>query len=85
MPKRPVTGRAFESAVRERRVVDFDAEGVLESLIVERDRLEPGMAFSIEPGIYLPGRHGARIEDILVCGESAGERVNLRPRDLVIV
>ena len=47
--------------------------------------LEPGMAFSVEPGIYLPGRHGARIEDILVCDETAGERVNLRPRDLVIV
>jgi Xaa-Pro aminopeptidase len=46
--------------------------------------LEPGMAFSIEPGIYLPGSHGARIEDIVVCGDSAGERVNLRPRDLVI-
>lgn len=27
-------------------------------------RLEPGMAFSIEPGIYLPGRFGVRIEDI---------------------
>ena len=27
------------------------------------------MAFSIEPGIYLPGRHGARIEDIGVCTE----------------
>ena len=49
------------------------------------DELEPGMAFSIEPGIYLPGRHGARIEDIVVCGETAGERVNLRPRELVVV
>ena len=29
--------------------------------------LEPGMAFSVEPGIYLAGRHGARIEDIVVC------------------
>ena len=45
--------------------------------------LEPGMAFSIEPGIYFPGRHGARIEDIVVCGDTAGERVNLRPRELV--
>jgi Xaa-Pro aminopeptidase len=47
--------------------------------------LEPGMAFSIEPGIYLAGKHGARIEDIVVCGETAGERVNLRPRELVVV
>ena len=49
------------------------------------EELEPGMAFSIEPGIYLPGKHGARIEDIVVCGETAGERVNLRPRGLVVV
>ncbi|GII78073.1 dipeptidase [Sphaerisporangium rufum] len=47
--------------------------------------LAPGFAFSIEPGIYLPGRHGARIEDIVVCGESGGERLNLRPRELVVV
>jgi Xaa-Pro aminopeptidase len=33
-----------------------------------RERLEPGMAFSIEPGIYLPGRFGVRIEDIAVIG-----------------
>jgi Xaa-Pro aminopeptidase len=31
-----------------------------------RERLEPGMAFSIEPGIYLPGRFGVRIEDIAI-------------------
>jgi Xaa-Pro aminopeptidase len=49
------------------------------------ETLEPGMAFSIEPGIYLPGQHGARIEDIVVCGETSGERVNLRPRGLVVV
>jgi Xaa-Pro aminopeptidase len=48
------------------------------------ERLEPGMAFSVEPGIYLPGRHGARIEDILVCSGSGAERLNLRPRELVV-
>jgi D-alanyl-D-alanine dipeptidase len=32
------------------------------------ERLEPGMAFSIEPGIYLPGRFGVRIEDIAIIG-----------------
>ncbi|HSV67330.1 MAG TPA: Xaa-Pro peptidase family protein [Mycobacteriales bacterium] len=47
--------------------------------------LEPGMAFSVEPGIYLPGRHGARIEDICVCTGDGGERLNLVSRDLMVL
>ncbi|MET9223054.1 Xaa-Pro peptidase family protein [Streptomyces sp. NPDC088197] len=47
--------------------------------------LEPGMAFSVEPGIYLPDTFGARIEDIAVCTESGGERLNLTGRDLVVL
>ncbi|WP_026219770.1 M24 family metallopeptidase [Wenjunlia vitaminophila] len=47
--------------------------------------LEPGMAFSVEPGIYLPDRFGARIEDIVVCVEDGGERLNLTSRDLVVL
>ncbi|MEV0612191.1 Xaa-Pro peptidase family protein [Nonomuraea sp. NPDC050404] len=47
--------------------------------------MEPGFAFSVEPGIYLPGRHGARIEDIVVCAENGGERLNDTPRELVAV
>jgi Xaa-Pro aminopeptidase len=47
--------------------------------------LEPGMAFSIEPGIYLPDRHGARIEDIVVCTEDGVERLNGVRRDLVVL
>src|SRR6266581_1906493 len=46
--------------------------------------LEPGMAFSIEPGIY-PGGHGARIEDIVVCGEDGCIRLNNGTRELVLV
>jgi Xaa-Pro aminopeptidase len=50
--------------------------------------LEPGMAFSVEPGIY-PGPHGARIEDIVICTDPATGagylRMNNGPRDLVIV
>jgi Xaa-Pro aminopeptidase len=45
--------------------------------------LEPGMAFSIEPGVYLAGRHGARIEDIVVCADSGADRLNTLPTGLV--
>ncbi|MBM9462516.1 aminopeptidase P family protein [Aeromicrobium sp. YIM 150415] len=45
--------------------------------------LEPGMAFSIEPGIYLDGRYGARIEDIAICTDDGLEVVNTTSRDLV--
>jgi Xaa-Pro aminopeptidase len=47
--------------------------------------LEPGMAFSVEPGIYLPGLYGARIEDIAVCTSSGGRRLNLTSRELVVL
>ncbi len=45
--------------------------------------LEPGMAFSIEPGIYLAGRCGARIEDIVVCTDDGVRSLNVGPRELV--
>jgi Xaa-Pro aminopeptidase len=47
--------------------------------------LQPGMAFSIEPGIYLPGRYGVRIEDIVVCREGGADVLNEAPRDLYVV
>jgi Xaa-Pro aminopeptidase len=47
--------------------------------------LEPGMVFSVEPGIYLPGRHGARIEDICVCTEDGGDRLNRTSRQLQVL
>ncbi|ATE53840.1 MULTISPECIES: M24 family metallopeptidase [Actinosynnema] len=47
--------------------------------------LEAGMAFSVEPGIYLPGRWGARIEDIVIATGSGSERLNNRPHELVVL
>jgi Xaa-Pro aminopeptidase len=47
--------------------------------------LEPGMAFSVEPGIYLPGRFGVRIEDIVVCTETGVDALNRADRSLVVV
>jgi len=47
--------------------------------------LEPGMAFSVEPGVYLEGRYGARIEDIVVCTADGVDRLNALPTELVIL
>ncbi|MEI8000303.1 MAG: Xaa-Pro peptidase family protein [Actinomycetes bacterium] len=47
--------------------------------------LVPGHAFSIEPGIYLPGRFGLRLEDIVVATEAGPLRCNAAPRDLAVV
>ena len=49
------------------------------------EALRPGMAFSVEPGIYLAGRHGARIEDIVVCGPDGPDVLNESSRDLWVV
>jgi Xaa-Pro aminopeptidase len=47
--------------------------------------LEEGHAFSIEPGIYLPGRFGFRLEDIVVATAEGPRRLNHAPRDLAVV
>jgi Xaa-Pro aminopeptidase len=47
--------------------------------------LEEGMAFSIEPGIYIPGDFGVRIEDIVVCGPDGVDELNRSDRGLVDV
>lgn len=44
--------------------------------------LREGMAFSIEPGIYFPGRWGARIEDIVVVTADGCRRLNVAPHEL---
>jgi Xaa-Pro aminopeptidase len=47
--------------------------------------LQEGMAFSVEPGIYFPGRWGPRIEDIVVVTADGALSVNSRPHELTIV
>lgn len=48
-------------------------------------KLEPGMVFSDEPGIYLEGKFGIRIEDIVYCTEDGAKRFNEATRDIVVM
>lgn len=47
--------------------------------------LQPGMTFTVEPGIYLPGVGGVRIEDNLVITESGARSLSEMPRELKIL
>ncbi|MCC6805014.1 MAG: aminopeptidase P family protein [Anaerolineae bacterium] len=51
----------------------------------DQTMLREGMTFSIEPGIYLAGKYGVRIEDIVVVTATGGERLNQSPRELRII
>ncbi|WP_330172873.1 aminopeptidase P family protein [Streptomyces sp. NBC_01498] len=51
----------------------------------EEQPLVPGMCFSVEPGVYLPGRFGVRIEDIVTVTASGGRRLNTSEREMAVV
>ncbi len=46
---------------------------------------QPGMTFSVEPGIYLPGKFGVRVEDLVVVTETGAETLNALDHDLTII
>jgi len=48
-------------------------------------RLEEGMAFTIEPGVYVAGAFGVRIEDVVLVTATGAERLNAHPRELTIL
>lgn len=52
---------------------------------VNTDCVQEGMIFSIEPGIYLPGEFGVRIEDLVLVTKDGHENLNKHDKELVIV
>lgn len=49
------------------------------------DRLEPGMTVTVEPGIYIPGLCGVRIEDLVVLTKNGIDIVSHTPKDLLVL
>jgi Xaa-Pro aminopeptidase len=82
-----LTGAGYGESFLHRTGHGIGLDGHEEPYIVAGNRLalEPGMAFSVEPGVYLAGRFGARIEDIVVCTDSGVERLNTLPTELVVL
>ena len=85
--RRPIEAEGFGEAFFHRTGHGIGLEGHEEPYIIagNGEALRPGMAFSVEPGIYLVGEYGARIEDIVVCGPDGPIALNEAPRALYVV
>ncbi len=82
-----IDGEGYGEAFFHRTGHGIGLEGHEEPYLVagNDEPIGEGMAFSIEPGIYLPGRYGARIEDIVVCGPDGPIVMNTSARELRVV
>ena len=85
--RRPIEAEGYGDAFFHRTGHGIGLEGHEEPYIIagNREPLREGMAFSVEPGIYLPGEYGARIEDIVVCGSGGPIALNESSRELYVV
>jgi Xaa-Pro aminopeptidase len=85
--RRPIDAEGYGDAFFHRTGHGIGIEGHEEPYIIggNREPLRAGMAFSVEPGIYFPGDHGARIEDIVVCGPDGPIELNQAPRELYVI
>lgn len=85
--RRIITVAGYGEAFIHRTGHGIGLDGHEDPYLVEgnEELLRPGQAFSIEPGIYLEGRYGARIEDIVVCTDGAPDVLNQAPRELAVV
>ncbi len=82
-----IAGAGYGDAFFHRTGHGIGIEGHEDPYIVEGNTqpLEVGAAFSVEPGIYLEGRYGVRIEDVVVCAADGPDVLNQATRELLVV
>ena len=85
--RRPIEAEGYGEAFFHRTGHGIGLEGHEDPYLIagNGEPLREGMAFSVEPGIYLVGEYGARIEDIVVCGPDGPIVLNEAPRELYVV
>jgi Xaa-Pro aminopeptidase len=85
--RRPIEAEGYGDAFFHRTGHGIGLQGHEDPYIIagNTEPLREGMAFSVEPGIYLVGEYGARIEDIVVCGPDGPVTLNEAPRELYVV
>ena len=85
--RRPIDAEGYGDAFFHRTGHGIGLEGHEDPYIIagNREPLREGMTFSVEPGIYLVGEYGARIEDIVACGPDGPIALNEAPRELYVV
>ena len=69
------TGHGLGSEIHEPPFITSTSETIL----------EPGMVFSIEPGIYMPDKFGVRLEEIVILGDNGPEILSKIPRELKVL
>ncbi len=81
----PITGAGYGAAFLHRtgHGIGLDTHEPPYIVAGNTEPLAEGMTFSVEPGIYLAGQHGARIEDIVACTPGGVQRLNTTPTDLI--
>jgi Xaa-Pro aminopeptidase len=85
--RRPIEAEGYGEAFFHRTGHGIGLQGHEDPYIIagNREPLREGIAFSIEPGIYVVGGYGARIEDIVVCGPDGPIELNEASRELYVV
>ncbi len=83
----PIEAEGYGEAYFHRTGHGIGLEGHEDPYLVAGNELplRPGMTFSVEPGIYLSGEYGARIEDIVLCGDDGPVSLNEASRELYVV